>query len=359
VSFALIAALALPGDLIFARPAWASASLSAELMDYLVQDVCVDPKGTPIASDPASCDRRRNLRPGEPQLYIMTDYDRKTGATFQASSSLPVRGTDGHVMVLLVKSLEGSFSPNYHFSFLAARDAFDLIDVSHSAYASIVRTFDGRCLDQVFSRNGSRKNLVDRSGGWVLFPLHPAPSAWSRTQWLKLTTWRMQLSPKKGVCADNHAAGITSWTSPARYTFESGKTLTAIRSDHFAAANLRQSENSLERTYFTREYGLTRWEAWQTRAYCQKTLGRMDVRCRPDDPANPWQSHCSVLREPTTGLIGVGYFGGQEWVRTYCRDQTHYISLKRPQLFLSADVGRGYGVMDVDFARTVLQSTKL
>ena len=163
----------------------------------------------------------------------------------------------------------------------------------------------------------------------------------------------MQLSPRKGVCADNHAAGITSWTKPERYRFKSGKALTAIRSDHFAAANLKQAENSFERNYFTREYGLTRWEAWQTLAYCQKTLGKADARCRPADPANPWHGRCTELKEPTTGLAGVAQLGGQAWVRIFCRDQTHYIPLNRPQLFLSPKVGRGLGVVDIDYAGTI------
>lgn len=350
-SRALLIALLLPCDLIFGCSA--AAAPDADLMDYLVQDVCIGPGSGPIEGDPAKCARHRNIAIGEPQTYVMTDYDRRTGATFQASSSIPVRGTHGHLMVLLIKNLKGSFNPNYRFTFVPARDAFDLIDVRHSGYASIIRTFDGGCFDQVFSRNGSRKNLTDRSRGWVLFPLSPAPSAWPRTQALKLTTWRMQLTPMKGVCTDNHAAGVTSWNKPARYTFESGKTLTAIRSDHFAAADLHQPENSFERTYFTREYGLTRWEAWQTRVYCQRTVGQAHSRCRPDDPAHPSLARCSVLKEPSTGLPGVAFFGGQEWVRTDCRDQTHFIPLKRAQLFLSPEVGRGSGLLDIDYRGTV------
>ena len=115
---------------------------------------------------------------------------------------------------------------------------------------------------------------------------------------------------------------------------------------------MTQPENSFERYYFTREYGLTRWEAWQTLAYCQKTLGSADARCRPADPANPWHTRCTTLKEATSGRAGIANFGGQAWVQIFCRDQTHHIALKRPQLFLSADVGRGSGVVDIDFRGT-------
>lgn len=331
----------------------ARAASDGQPIDYLVQDVCLDVQGQPIEGDPATCARRRDLRVGEPQRYILTDLDRASGTTFQAASSVPVREADGHLMVAVIKNLEGSFTPDYRFTFSPLRDAFDLIDISHSGYASIVRTFDGGCFDQIFSRNGSRRTLEDRAGGWVLFPVGSVPDMWPAKSSLNLTTWRMQLTPGKAACADNQGAGVTSWEKPTLYTFETGKKLMAIRSDHFAAANLSQAENSFERNYFTTNYGLTRWEAWQTLAYCRKTLGKLNPGCRPADPANPWHSRCTLLKESMTGLAGVAHIGGQTWVRVACRDQTNYISLRRPQLFFSPELGQGFNVADIDPARTV------
>ena len=161
-------ALALCGAAIIGCSA--NAAPDGQPIDYLVQDVCIDAKGVAIGGDPASCARRRDLKVGEPQRYLLTDYDRASGTTFQASSSVPVRGTDGRTMVLLIKNLEGSFGPNYRFSFSPARDAFDLVDVSHSGYASIVRTFDGGCLDQILSLTALEKPL----------PIDPAAGSFSR-----------------------------------------------------------------------------------------------------------------------------------------------------------------------------------
>ena len=334
------------------------AAQEGEATDFLIQDVCVDAAGRAIAGDPATCARHRDLRIGEPQRYLLTDLDRASGTTFQASSSVPVLGTNGRTMVLLIKNLAGSFRPDYRFSFAPGRDAFDLVDISHSRFASTVRTFDGGCFDQILSRNGSRRTLADRSGGWILFPLRPRPDSWPRQQSMKLTTYRMQLTPKKGMCASNQGAGVTAWEKPAPYTFESGKSLRAIRTDHFAAADLAQAENSFERSYFTREYGLTRWEAWQTLAYCQKTLGKADPRCRPSDPANPWHARCTTLKEASSGRPGILRLGGQTWVRMFCRDQTHYIKLDRPQVFLSPRVARDLGVVDIDYAGTLARAGK-
>src|SRR5688500_8402125 len=133
------------------------------IMDYLIQDVCVDSQDRLIAGDPATCASHRNLRLGERLPYIVTDFDRAAGISLASFSSIPVRSTQGDTMVLVVKSLEGRYTPDYRFSFSGARDAFDLIETSHSPYASIVRTFDGGCFDQIFARNRRGGSRADRA----------------------------------------------------------------------------------------------------------------------------------------------------------------------------------------------------
>lgn len=324
-----------------------------ELLDYLTQDVCVDSAQRPVQGDPASCKLRRNVGLGEPLPYIVTDFDRRAGISYASFSSIPVRGTDGHLKVLVVKSLEGQFTPDYTFSFSGARDAFDLIDLSHSPYVSIVRTFDGGCFDQVFSRNGRSNSIADRAGGWVLFPLQPPPTEWPPVSSEYVTTWRKQVSVRKAQCADNNASGVTFWTRPARHTFETGKVLTALRSDHFAAANLAQPDNAFERFYFTREYGMTRWESWATRAQCRRSQGANSARCKPEAPDNPLRGRCSVLTLPGQTTPGLEQWGGQDWVRMDCRDLTRFVPLRRPQLPLSPEIATGGGLLDIDYVATL------
>lgn len=353
-SLATIRLTALAGTISCAMVSACSAQAPEQgsLTDYLIQDVCVDGSDRALPSDPATCPRKRNLKVGEGLFYILTDYDSATGQSFQATSSIPVRGANGKLLILIVKSLEGSFGTGYTFNFRPERDAFDLIDVSNSKYASIIRTFDGGCFDQVFSHDGSRTTLANRAGGWILFPLESAPGAWPRVQSVNHMTYRMQLSDRGEACRDNHASGLTRWVNPALTIFESGKSLIAIRSDHFASGNLDQAENSFERNYFTREYGLTRWEAWQTLAYCQKTLGVSSPRCRPEDPANPWLGRCTKLKDETTGHPGSAIIGGQSWVRVMCRDQTHFIPLRFQQKFLNGMIANGSGQADIDYVAT-------
>lgn len=347
-----VACASLPGSAALTQAPRAVES-GGELMDYLVQDVCIDATGLPVAGDPASCSRHRNLQVGERLPYLVTDYDRSVGRSHSSMSSVPAIGVDGKLKVVVVKSLEGGYGPDYSFTFSGARDAFDLIDVSNSGYASIVRTFDGGCFDQIFSRSNGTRNLSARAGGWILFPLDRPPSGWAESESVPLTTWRMQVKPAGPRCADNHATGLTAWARPQSLTFESGKALSAIRSDHFAAVDLAQAENSFERFFFTREYGMTRWESWWTRAHCERTLGGESPRCRPEVASAPLRPRCSVLTLPGEPIAGLERRGGQSWVRMDCRDMTRYLPLRRPQLLISRQIGADGGIIDIDYAATL------
>lgn len=324
----------------------------AALLDYLIQDVCVDANQRVISGDPATCPTHRNVAVGEKLPFVLTDFDRSAGISLSAVSSIPVRAADGATLVLVSKNLQGRYTRDFTFSFSPGRDAFDLIDVSSSHYASIVRTFDGGCFDQIFSRNGKAEGMADRAGGWILFPRPGAPSDLPTSGSVLLKTYRMQVSPGPPQCANNQATGITFWTKPTSYTFETGKTLSALRTDHFAAADLAQPVNSFERFYFTREYGMTRWESWWTVAHCRATLGAQSPRC-DQAAANPLRARCAVLKLPSNVVSGLERWGGQDWVRMDCRDTTRYVALDRPHLPLTPEVARGGGLVDIDYAATI------
>ena len=321
-------------------------------LDYLIQDVCVDGEQRVVNGDPAVCATHRNVELGEKIPFVVTDFDHASQISLSAVSSVPVRSKDGAIMVLVSKGLEGRYTPDYKFSFSRERDAFDLIDISNSQYASIVRTFDGGCFDQIFSRNGKAAGMANRAGGWILFPRSSSAAELPENGSVRLKTYRMQVSPGLPQCANNEATGMSFWAKPARYTFETGKTLSALRTEHFAAADLTDPVNSFERFYFTREYGMTRWESWWTVAHCHATLGRESPRCG-QTPGNPLRTRCDKLKLPSNQTSGLEQWGGQGWVRMDCRDTTRYVPLAQPQLPLSPEMGRGDGLIDIDYAATV------
>jgi hypothetical protein len=271
---------------LFSGAAPARAGANAELLDYLVQDVCVDGADHAIAGDPANCASHRNIRIGEPSPYIVTDFDRDNGnTTYFAFNNFPVLGMDGTIKVMYAKSGRGNFNSNFIFSFNPVRDGYDFADTTNSAYASFVRTSDGGCYDQIWSHDGSSASMADRAGGWIIFPFAGTPSSWMTTNLAHPHTYHVQVTPNRPGCSNTNSTGATYWNAPAQYQFETGKVLTAIRSDHFANDTLSQRGNALERYYFTREYGFTRWEAWIPQSRCYSDYGSANPICHPDNTA--------------------------------------------------------------------------
>lgn len=315
-----------------------------DIVDYLISDVCVDANNNPIAGDPATCPNHRDLQVGEAIPYIVTDFDRSNGnATYMATASIPVQGTDGSLKIIASKNLQGNFTPDFQFSFDVQRDGYDLIDIVNSANISFIRTSDGGCYDQLWSGNGQTASIADRVGGWILFPNSSFGSGSADT-----TTYNIPISPNRpSHCTPGHSSGVTYWNPPATYTFETGKTLTAVKSFHFASTKLDQENNALELFYYTHEYGFTRWEAWIPQSRCFSTYGSSSPVCQPQSPDNPLAGRCSVLNVSSTGIPGLDTWGGQNWVRVDCRDETNYIALNYPQKMVDNTMAQNDGYVDI------------
>lgn len=371
--------------LLAGSQAHAQSRASAELYDYLVQDVCLDDAGEVVKGDPAKCTSKRNIQLGEPSPYIVTDWDTATRVSYAAWNSIPVRGEDGNTRVIVSKSLLGKYDANYTFTYNEAVDGYDLIDLNYSSYASIIRTSDGGCLDQVFAprlaRNLARgtrfnrrrafsRSLLNspkaRAGGWILFPFAAVPSEWPQTNSHIHRNTRTPLQSESG-CNAGGKVGVTFWNAPAPYTFEGNedgvrKTLTAIRSDHFGSRNLSSGGNALERFYFTREYGMTRWEAWIPRSRCVRETNRVPAgqlrsTCFPEvedrapaaGPQLNLRVRCKDMNVSSTGHPDVERWGDQDWVRVDCRDMTRYVELSKPVLMLDRRMAQINGVDDIEF----------
>ena len=328
----------------------AQASADNELLDYLTQDVCTDGSGNQIAGDPATCGSHRNINIGEHLPYLLTDFDASNNdVTYFSFSSIPVHGQDDTLKVLISKSGQGNFNAGYTFSFDAARDGYDLVDTTFSNYASIIRTSDGSCYDQMFSPTGDISSIPARAGGWPLFPY----DTWSTASSADIHTYHVQITQNVG-CSNGDSEGVTYWNAPTAYTFETGKVLTAIKQYHFASTQLSQQNNALELYYFSKEYGVTRWEAWIPQSRCFAQYGSSSGTCHPEDPSiYPLQGRCSKLVVSGTGIAGLDTWGGQNWVRTDCRDNTNYVELGTPQLMLDDTMAQDDGYVDINYAKTV------
>jgi len=370
---------------VLASQGLAQPSASPELYDYLVQDVCTDGEGSAIEGDPAVCADTRNIMLGEASPYLLTDWDTVQGVSYTAWNSIPVLGEDGNLRVIVSKSLLGKYDADFAFSYTETTDGYDLIDLTYSPYASIIRTSDGGCLDQLFSprlaRDMSRgtrfnrrrpyaRNALNapkaRAGGWILFPFELTPSRWPTTSSITHRNTRTPLRKDSG-CNAGGSRGVTFWNAPAEYTYEGNedgnrKTLLSIRSDHFGSRNLSSRGNALERFYFTKEYGMTRWEAWIPRERCaaqarRVPMGQLRSKCFPEvedaqetgGPELNLRARCRDMNVTSTGHPDVERWGDQDWVRVDCRDLTRYVGLDVPVMMLDKRMGQVNGVDDIDF----------
>jgi hypothetical protein len=352
-----------------------ASAQNSELFDYLVQDVCVDAQDRIVQGDPASCSRHRNLKLGERTPFLMTDWGTDENQSFFAWTSFPVRAEDGQIRVMVSRNSNNGrpHTPNFSFSFNQNNSGYDLIDLTYSGYASIIRTSDANCLDQLFSSRrrspSALRSPASRAGGWILFPNTRSPSSYAATTSIINRTARTPIGGKPG-CTQGDSLGATFWNNPRYYRYEGNengqrKNLLTIRTDHFASRDLSSQNNALEMFLFTKEYGLTRWEAWQPRSRCiaetQGQTGRIK-NCYPDNypdgseiPANlvNLRSRCKDLNVSGTSHPDISSWGGQVWVRVDCRDMTRHLPLNQPVMMLDSTMAQRNGVDDIDYAATV------
>lgn len=305
-------------------------SARGDLLDFMVQNVCVDEHNMPIPGDPATCTKQRNLRVGEPVPYLRTDFG-PNGARYQGMVSLPVKGSDGAIQVLTSKHHARNFN-KYTFDFDAGRDGYDLIETNGTF--SAIRTSDPGCGDQIISRDASQ-----REDGWILFPDALNSGNGSTRHPIRI----QRLNPPAACDAANNGNRLSEdseahtqvvWDlTPFGYTYEGGKVLQTVDSYHVANFNLSQKDNAIEKFFFTREYGFTRWEAWIPRDRCYD-----EKHWFCNDPNLALRGRCSDT--------GVTEWGGQVWVRVDCRDSTNYKQIATPFLPLTPAMGPG----DIDYA---------
>jgi hypothetical protein len=331
-----------------------TSKISPELYDYMVQDVCLDDQNRVTAGDPLTCDKHRNIAIGEQLPYILTDTDLSNNMTYQAMASFPVYGTDGTIKILYPKLNQGPFSSDFRMTgFSDSRDGYDLADISNTRFASFIRTSDGGCFDQIWSSTGKIDTPAKRAGGWLLFPYKNPPSQWAESESERVRTYKVQLTKGKTGCNNGSSRGVTFWSRPTAFKFQTGKTLNAITSSHFASHNLSSANNALERFRFTREYGFTRWEAWIPQRRCLKERGELAPECFPGKSGYPisLSGRCNAHNAGVTGVSGLDRWGKQDWVRVDCRDLTNHIALKEPIRMMTENMATTNGIRDIDMPK--------
>lgn len=310
-----------------------------EALDYVITDVCVDDKNQVIKGDPATCPKHRNLRIGERLPYILNDYDRVALRNWTSFASVPMVGTDGKLKIMVSKHFQGmhtGWGAGFKFSYAYDKNVtgYDLIDPSESAI-SVTRTSDGGCFDQVFYSNKPK-----RIGGWIFFDRNLQDGSDNHN--IRLERLEPTL-PAGCPRTSGNTSGNTRdiWNAPAFRTYESGKVLKSIITYHYAHKDLSKKSNALERFFFTKEYGFTKWESWWPLAKCQSEQSDKSL-CDLNSPTHFLRGRCG----PSDGTA---VWGNQQWIRMDCRDVTFTQDLNTSQIPIDPMMAATNGLKDVEF----------
>lgn len=246
---------------------------AATLRDFMIQNVCLDAAGavrvglSPADGNPA-CVAQRDLRPGERLPYQKHDHpsphDRAVAPEgYQGHDSFPVE--TAAFGAVAEQSFDFGAGDGRRFGvFDRGSDGGDIAILS-PGMVSIGATEDGgggfglwvgACQGQV--------TAAALTHSWILAqfdPERPAPLAGETIAHLK------GLKSGEDTCPARFSTAYTRWhVAPFRYRAAPGQgvpiTLTTLISTHYGGSHLATIDQ-VERFYFTRELGGTRWEAWQ------------------------------------------------------------------------------------------------
>jgi len=249
-----------------------SADLPSEY-DWVIKNVCADAMNTPTAADPyygcPSGTVERDLQPGEALPYLNHDQPQAGHPDgFQRRDAYPVIDNSGNP--LAVHLVDFGYDRPYGTFEAGDGDGYDLL-VIRNGWVSGTGTRDGGGYSQTFYGSGCTPY-----NGWVFFPtsflqgLTPSSSGQS-TVAIRDAYWEQSSQNWPGTCnafTSFNNSTITSWEFMPTFAFGGlngapTKYIDTIVSTHgYSNSPTFVTSGALEVFYFTKQYGITRWEAW-------------------------------------------------------------------------------------------------
>jgi hypothetical protein len=239
----------------------------ARLRDFMIQNVCLDRAGKVIEgmspiSPGGHCTRQRDLLPGERLPYHKDDHPatRDRAAVplgYQRHDSFPVLTADfGEVVE---NSFDFGAGDDRRFGVFEAGkgDGGDIVLLAPGA-VSIAATEDGGAGFQLFVGAGchGRVGPAALARSWII-ALYQTGRPLTGETVARLDDLRQG---HQRECPSRLNFAYTRWrVKPVRYA--GGVTLTTLVSDHYGG-RAPDRASRVERFYFTRELGATRWESW-------------------------------------------------------------------------------------------------
>lgn len=227
-------------------------------MSWLLKSVCVDNKDGLLSADPwQSCvsGHMRKIRVAEPLPFF--NYDRFSSQW----NNFPVRTAAGQTLIINARQ----FGPNFDHQF-RSQDQFDVYvtNVNGDGWVSASNTRDGGGYNTTFFGPNCAVG-----GGWLLFPIKNFTTGAITPLTIAGNYWQQSGQAFPGNCSSVPATPAQSehrFLKDFAFGGVNGgivKKMDAIQTIHgFEPNSGFLQAGHLEIFYFTREYGLTRWEVW-------------------------------------------------------------------------------------------------
>lgn len=276
ICFALTASVGLP-------------AAAQNLRDYMLMDVCVDGSGSAIAGSPLTCSQRRDLQPGEALTYSAGDYPRvddkrcfaKEGYLRRYSFQWRPEGVDlpsEGLLALVVDRggreferceagcvCKGPVDDARFETWESTSDRVTLATITQG-FGFLFGYYDpthGLTLALGSScRETSSRSLEGLSPTWVVSGVQlPTARRWQVGDFENHTPLHSMREPECG----RFRTSFIAWTLDEFGFGPSGQLrLNALVSEKYSGSGGGSPGDArqVERTYWTRELGLARWEKW-------------------------------------------------------------------------------------------------
>jgi hypothetical protein len=338
----------LVGTLLSAAAAPAHEQSSVETVrDFMIQNVCLDGSQevlegvSPIDGD-RRCVAQRDLMPGERLPYHKHDHPVAAGRAavsrgYQRHDSVPIE--TAQFGTVFEHSFDFGVGEGRQFGvFDAGRgDGGDITLLSPQA-VSFAATEDGGAGFQLFVGPDCRDRVgaAALAGSWIITLLDPNRPLQGETV-ARLSDLKEGRQPS---CPARLNAAFTRWyTEPVRYRAAEGRgapvTLTTLISEHYGGESPEAADH-VERFYFTRELGSTRWERWQDPSHSRGLSADQVVKAASDLALS---GRCSK-RDAPTGGVPLVMIDCREWTLTLPAENP---AGDRPGFFIDAIRSRHLG----------------
>lgn len=240
----------------------------SNMLDYMVQDVCVDENNrlmSGISPLDSSCKHHRNLLPTELLTYHKNDWPNRVDCKklvkgYQRSDSYPIITQELGPVVIQTFDFGSSGREFGEFDY---GDGGQAIAFSKNTSSIILTEDGGGGLQLITGPTCQRGKVVEPSlllDSWLIADRRAdEEKSGDLVAALRIVTTES--------CPSEFDSAYTKWGfKDIRYRSSLNGDLSSplhtLISSHFGGKNLA-SATHLERFYFTRELGLTRWERWQ------------------------------------------------------------------------------------------------